>query len=144
MEQYLEAADKVLDAAIVNGPKPSVINKRFNIKDEKSVKATGDVYRHLDDAVAIFASWVSANVQVSLYAFRTNFPGNYRIRISAYAFQSTKPVTFHVKGRLFPVCDRGTHSQLSRRPARQADRHRVCRKAGSPTKRCGSSWTGWA
>lgn len=101
MEQYLESADKVLDAAIVNGPKPLVINKRFSLKDERSVKPTGDVYRHLDDAVAIFASWVSANVQASLYAFRTNYPGNYRIRISAYAFQSTKPVTFHVKAGSF-------------------------------------------
>jgi mono/diheme cytochrome c family protein len=101
MEQYLEAADKVLDAAIVNGPKPYMINKRFDIKDERSVKPKGDVYRHLDDAVAIFASWVSANIQVSLYAFRTKFPGNYRIRISAYAFQSNKPVTFHVKAGSF-------------------------------------------
>jgi hypothetical protein len=101
MEQYLEAADKVLDAAVVNGPKPWVINKRFSIKDEKTVKPTGDVYRHLDDAVAVFSSWVSANIQVSLYAFRTRFPGNYRVRISAYAFQTTRPVTFHVKAGSF-------------------------------------------
>ena len=96
MEQYLEAADKVLDAAIVNGPKPWVIKKRFDIKDEKTVKPTGSVYRHLEDSVAIFSSWVSANIQVTLWNFHSHFRGNYRFRISGYAFQTEKPVTFHM------------------------------------------------
>lgn len=96
MEQYLEAADKVLDTAIVNGPKPWMIKKRFDIKDEKSVKATGSVYRHLEDSVAIFSSWVSANIQVTMWNFFSHFRGNYRFRISAYAFQTDKPVTFHM------------------------------------------------
>jgi hypothetical protein len=96
MEQYLEAADKVLDAAIVNTPKPWLIKKRFDIKDEKSVKRKGSVYRHLEDSVAIFSSWVSANIQVSLWQFFTHFRGDYRFRISAYAFQTDKPVTFHM------------------------------------------------
>ena len=96
MEQYLESADRVLDAAIVNGPQPWMIKKRFDIKDEKSVKAKGSVYRYEEDAVAIFSSWVSANIQVTLWNFRTHFRGNYRFRISAYAIQSQKPVTFHM------------------------------------------------
>jgi hypothetical protein len=96
MEQYLEAADKALDAAIVNGPRPWMIKKRFSIKDERSVKATGSVYRHLEDSVAIFSSWVSANIQVTLWQFFSHFHGNYRFRISAYAYQTDKPVTFHM------------------------------------------------
>ena len=96
MEQYLEAADRVLDAAIANGPRPWMIKKRFDIKDEKSVKPTGSVYRHLDDGVAIFSSWVSANIQVTLWKFRTRVRGKYRFRISGYGFQTDKPVTFHV------------------------------------------------
>lgn len=96
MEQYLEAADKVLDAAIVNGPRPWMIKKRVDIKDEKSVKPKGSVYRYEEDAVAIFSSWVSANIQVTLWNFRTHFRGNYRFRISAYAIQTDKPVTFHM------------------------------------------------
>ena len=96
MEQYLEAADRVLDAAIVNGPKPWMIKKRFDIRDEKSVKPTGSVYRHLDDSVAIFSSWVSANIQVTLWQFFSHFRGNYRFKISAFAFQTDKPVTFHM------------------------------------------------
>ncbi len=96
MERYLEAADKVLDAAIVNGPKPWLLKKRFTIKDEKSVRATGSVYRHLEDSVAIFSSWVSANIQVTLWQFHSHFRGDYRFRISAYAYQTEKPVTFHM------------------------------------------------
>ena len=96
MEQYLEAADKVLDAAIVNGPKPWMIKKRFDIKNEKSVRPKGSVYRHLEDSVAIFSSWVSANIQVTLWQFFSHFRGNYRFRISAYAYQTNKPVTFHM------------------------------------------------
>ena len=96
MEQYLEAADRVLNAAIANGPKPNLVKKRINIKDEKSVKATGSVYRHLEDAVAVFSSWASANIQITTWQFFSRDPGKYRIRVSAYAFQTNKPVTFHV------------------------------------------------
>lgn len=96
MENYLEAADRVLDAAIASGPRPPTIKKRYDIKDEKSVKPTGSVYRHVDDGVAIFSSWVSANIQVTLWQFQTRARGRYRFRISGYGFQTEKPVTFHV------------------------------------------------
>jgi Protein of unknown function (DUF1592)/Protein of unknown function (DUF1588)/Protein of unknown function (DUF1587)/Protein of unknown function (DUF1595)/Protein of unknown function (DUF1585)/Planctomycete cytochrome C len=102
MEQYLEAADRVLDAAIASSPRPATVKRRFNIKEERSVKPTGSVYRHLDDAVAIFSSWASANIQVTLWqAFSHREPGKYRVRISAYAFQTDKPVTFHVMAGTF-------------------------------------------
>ena len=130
MEQYLEAADKVLDAAIVNGPKPWMINKRFDIKDEKSVKPKGSVYRHLEDAVAIFSSWVSANIQVTLWSCYTHFRGNYRFRISAYAFQSDKPITFHMMAGTFSAVTEERIRRLLRRAAGQADRRRVCRSPG--------------
>jgi hypothetical protein len=96
MASYLEAADRVLDLAIANGPRPPAVNKRFSIKDERSVKPTGSVYRHVDDGVAIFSSWVSANIQVTLWQFGSRHRGQYRFRLSAYGFQTDKPVTFHV------------------------------------------------
>ena len=96
MDQYLEAADAVLDAAIASKPRPNLIKKRFDIREEKSVKPKGSVYRHLDDGVAIFSSWASANIQVTLWNFRSRDPGRYRFRISAYGVQTEKPVTFHV------------------------------------------------
>ncbi len=96
MENYLEAANRVLDAAIASGSRPNTIKKRFDIKDEKTVKPTGSVYRHVDEGVAIFSSWVSANIQVNLWQFQTRGRGKYRFRISGYGFQTDKPVTFHV------------------------------------------------
>jgi hypothetical protein len=96
MASYLEAADHVLELAIANKPRPDVINRRFSIKDEQTVKATGSVYRHVDDGVAIFSSWVSANIQVTLWQFGSRERGKYRFRISAYGLQTDKPVTFHV------------------------------------------------
>jgi len=97
MENYLEAADRVLDAAIASGPRPQTIKRQFSIKDEKTVKPTGSVYRHVDDGVAIFSSWVSANIQVTMWNFRTRERGRYRFRISGYGYQSNaKPVVFHV------------------------------------------------
>lgn len=96
METYLEAADRVLDAAIANGPRPWIIDQRFDIKEEKSVNPSGSVYRHEEDGVAIFSSWVSANIQVTLWNFRTRFRGKYRFRISAHGIQTDKPVNFHV------------------------------------------------
>lgn len=96
MDNYLEAADRVLDAAIASGPKPPTIKRRIDIKDERSIKPNGSVYRHLDDGVAIFSSWVSANIQVTLWQFQTRGRGRYRFRISGYGFQTEKPTTFHV------------------------------------------------
>ena len=97
LQNYLDAADKVLDAAIASGPRPVTRKRRLDVKDERTVKPQGSVYRHLEDGVAIFSSWVSANIQVTLWNFQTRQPGRYRFRISAYAFQTGKSITFHVK-----------------------------------------------
>ncbi|QDU96038.1 DUF1592 domain-containing protein [Lignipirellula cremea] len=96
MKSYLDSAERAINAAIASGPKPDVVKKRFDIKNEKAVKATGSVYRHLDDGVAIFSSWVSANIQVTLWQFHSRVRGKYRFRISGYGFQTQKPVTFHI------------------------------------------------
>ena len=97
MRNYLNAADRVLDEAIANEPEPWILKKRFDIREEKSVKATGSVYRHTDDGVAIFATWESANIRVTMWNFRSHVRGKYRFRISGYGFQSEgKPITFRV------------------------------------------------
>ncbi len=97
MRSYLDAADRVLDEAIANEPQPWIMKKRFDIREEKSVKAKGSVYRHTDDGVAIFATWESANIRVTMWNFRSHVRGKYRFRISGYGFQSEgKPITFRV------------------------------------------------
>ncbi len=97
IRNYLDAADRVLDEAIANEPEPWIQKKRFDIREEKTVKATGSVYRHTDDGVAIFATWESANIRVTMWNFRSHVRGKYRFRISGYGFQSEgKPITFRV------------------------------------------------
>jgi mono/diheme cytochrome c family protein len=96
MESYLAAAERVIDAAIASGPKPNTLKRRFDIKNERTVKPTGSVYRHIEDGVAIFSSWVSANIQVTLWQFQSRERGKYRFRISGYGYQTQKPVEFHV------------------------------------------------
>lgn len=97
LRSYLEAADRVLNEAIANQPQPWLLKKRFDIRQEKSVKPTGSVYRHTDDGVAIFAAWESANIRVTMWNFRSHVRGKYRFRISGYGYQSEgKPVNFRV------------------------------------------------
>lgn len=97
LRSYLDAADRVLNEAIANQPQPWLLKKRFDIREEKSVKPTGSVYRHVDDGVAIFAAWESANIRVTMWNFRSHVRGKYRFRISGYGFQSEgKPINFRV------------------------------------------------
>ena len=49
MRSYLDAADRVLNEAIANKLQPWLLKKRFDIREEKSVKPTGSVYGHVDD-----------------------------------------------------------------------------------------------
>lgn len=97
LEKYLEAADTALNLAISNRPQPpTLISKRYSIKDGHPVKnTTEDVYRFRDNGeVVCFCSSEWHNVSAS--AFYPQDGGNYRFRISASTIQSDKPVTFRV------------------------------------------------
>ena len=94
---YLEAANRALDAAFAGGPRPWILDRRFDAKSE-AVTRRKDVYRHLDDGVAIFASDLASNIQIVFWNCLTRFPGKYRFRISAYAYQTDQPVLFHLNG----------------------------------------------
>jgi mono/diheme cytochrome c family protein len=95
MERYLEAADRSLNAAIANGSRPWIFKKRIAVQDEHP---SGDCYRKLDDgALAIFSSWISANICLTVWQFHSKFPGKYRVKISAYGIQNPgKHATFYV------------------------------------------------
>jgi mono/diheme cytochrome c family protein len=95
LDNYMRAADRVLDAAVASGPRPAQVKQRI---DMKAATRRQGVSRNLDDGVAIFASNLSANIQTVLWSFLTRDRGKYRFRISAYAYQSAKPVIFHVNG----------------------------------------------
>jgi mono/diheme cytochrome c family protein len=94
LERYLEAADLALDAAIVTGSRPEMSKGRFSYLDERRVKDHKS-YKPLDDALVFFSAGYSPS---EINKFRTKATGIYRIRVSAYAHQSDKPVTFRVYG----------------------------------------------
>jgi hypothetical protein len=96
MDCYLEAADRALGLAIANGPRPPLLKKRYSLKDTHQVKSsTESVFRKVDDTVICFSSSPWNSIVVS--GFYPSDRGNYRIRISAYGFQSgNKPVTYRI------------------------------------------------
>jgi mono/diheme cytochrome c family protein len=96
LDRYLEAADTALKFAIANLPRPPLVNKRYDLKDERAVKvATESVYRKQDDALIMFSS--SAWNTIVVGQFYPPDRGRYRVRISAYGIQSQgKPVTLRV------------------------------------------------
>lgn len=97
LESYMAAADRAIDAAIASAPRPRTFSRRYDIKNERSIRPNGSVYRHLDDGVAIFATSVPSNIQVTLWQYMTRARGRYRFRISGYGYQTEKPIAFHVK-----------------------------------------------
>jgi hypothetical protein len=96
MERYLASADRALDAAIANGPRPWIFKNRIDLRKEHP---SGDVYRKLDDgSLAIFSSWISANICVPIWQFTSKFHGKYHVKMSAYGYQNPgKPATFFVE-----------------------------------------------
>ncbi len=96
MDRYLDAADTALSVAIANLPQPPRVQQRYTLKDERLVKTTTEnVYRHRDDSVVMFSS--SGWNAITVGQFYPPDRGRYRIRISAYGFQSNdKPVTFRI------------------------------------------------
>ena len=96
MDRYLDAADKALNVAIANLPQPPLVQKRYSLKDDRLVKTTTEkVYLDRDDSLVMFSS--SPWNAITVGQFYPPDRGRYRIRISAYGFQSGgKPVTFRV------------------------------------------------
>lgn len=97
MERYLEAADKALNLAIVNGPQPPLFHKQLSCKNQYQVKSTTErVFLSRDDSLVFFSS--SPWQAVTLGEFYPPDRGRYRFRISASAYQSGgKPVTYRVE-----------------------------------------------
>jgi hypothetical protein len=103
LEKYLEAADEALDAAIVLTKKPEIKKGRHSYKDEKNIQKNlalpddppsdpkkkynreRQVFRDLPDAMVMFTS---ADYLLGLSQARIEREGTYRVRASAYAYQS--------------------------------------------------------
>ena len=97
LDGYFKAANAVLDTAFANEPRPTLVERRIDPKTEIATRRK-DVYRDLDDGVAVFASDLASNIQIVFWKFLTRHPGKYRFRLSAYAYQTDEPVLFHING----------------------------------------------
>ena len=99
---YLIAADRALDSALNLGPAPVVEKHHLSFLDlpeirealskphgflEKDGRKHQQIYRTLPDALVIFANDLSEKGIVG--AVRADVAGQYRVRLSAYAFQNT-------------------------------------------------------
>lgn len=103
MEKYLEAADVAIDAAINLGPEPTQLKGRWFLKDEEGVRKNLDkpdgtpdnpsdpkskhrhLLRELPDAIVFFNEGYPA---AQVRQMERHPAGTYRIRISAYGYQS--------------------------------------------------------
>src|SRR5205085_11478972 len=85
LANYVEAADRVLDAAVAGGPRPAQIKRRADMKTDTRRQG---VSRNLDDDVAIFDSDLSSNIQNVLWSCRVLYRVNYLLRFSASATHS--------------------------------------------------------
>ena len=94
LERDLEAADVALDSAIVTAPRPETKKNRYSYLDERRVKDHKS-YKRLDDALVFFSAGYSPT---EINQFRAPAAGRYRVRVSAYAHQSDRPVTYRVYG----------------------------------------------
>ncbi len=119
IEKYLEAADTALDAAVDLRMKVALKKERFTYMDEKRIienLALPDnppddpktkyqrkrvVFRELADGVVMFTD---ADYMLGLSKFKIRRGGTYRIRLSAYGYQSAgEPVTARIYSNDYSV-----------------------------------------
>jgi mono/diheme cytochrome c family protein len=93
VERYLEAADVALNSAIATLSKPGTVTMkyRYNIaKRDQAFKLT------TPDGFDVFFG--DGSIFNPIRDFRAPWPGRYRFRISAFAYQSDEPVTMLLTG----------------------------------------------
>ncbi|NBT63179.1 MAG: DUF1587 domain-containing protein, partial [Planctomycetia bacterium] len=89
IERYLEAADAVINAALLTVHKLESKTERFDLYDSLPTWFVAGVYKR-DDGVVLFRS--SGDSATDLRKFKAPSPGRYRFRISASAHNSATPL----------------------------------------------------
>ena len=89
MERYLEAADAVINSALLPVHKLESKTERFDLYDSLPTWFVAGVYKR-DDGVVLFRS--SGDSATDLRKFKAPSPGRYRFRISASAHNSATPL----------------------------------------------------
>lgn len=102
LEQYIASVEKVLDASIVNslGPVESKTITTGFAQTREAEKFIGDVWKKLEDgSVVQFRSGGYPSGMIRTASATTD--GYYKIRVTGYAYQSTKPITFAIGATTF-------------------------------------------
>ena len=97
MERYLEAADLALDAAMPRTQRVESKTERYSyLDDENLLKQLGDktVLQRIDGVVMFSSGYMPT----ALRKFRAPVDGLYRVRVSCYTYQATKPVVMVALG----------------------------------------------
>ncbi len=129
LRQYMQCAEDVLDEAIVKSiapPESKVIKASY--ADTRGVEQFLDkVWLKLDDgAVVFYRAFGYPSGMLREANARTD--GWYRIRVTGYAHQSDKPITFSIGGTTFARgADKPTFGYFSMPPGKLDDRrsHRM-------------------
>ncbi|MBI3879815.1 MAG: DUF1592 domain-containing protein [Verrucomicrobia bacterium] len=91
MERYLEAADAAIDTAMARGVKPTIRTERLSYLDDEQLVNQLDgktVLKRADGIVMLSSGYMPTQLR----RFRAPADGHYRVRVSACAYQSEKPV----------------------------------------------------
>jgi hypothetical protein len=96
LQRYMEAAGKILDAAVTGGdPKPEPSLETYTFDSGRNAQFIGKHWlKRPDGAVVFFSEGNYPGIQVN--EFRTRAEGRYRIRLHTAAYQSEKAVTYGV------------------------------------------------
>lgn len=102
LQRYMEAADLVLDAAIARSTeRPKAIVKKANYAETgEGQKHIGKAWKQADDGAVVFFRPLGYPSGMLRTANVTK-TGHYKIRVTGYAYQTDRPVTFSVGGTSF-------------------------------------------
>ncbi|GAB5406159.1 MAG: DUF1592 domain-containing protein [Aureliella sp.] len=102
LQQYLDSIDRVMDAAIVQslGPPPQKLTTTNYAETREAKKFIGDIWKQLADGAVVFfrdGGYPSGMLRTA----SASEDGYYRVKITGYAYQSEKPITFAVGATTF-------------------------------------------
>ena len=102
LQQYLAAADAVIDSAIAKtADPPQPETKHANYAETREGEThIGKTWKKLDDGAVVFFK-AFGYPSGMLRTANVRKPGRYRIRVTGYAYQSEKPITFAIGATTF-------------------------------------------
>lgn len=127
LQRYLDAIDSVMDAAIARSSEPPPVETiRASYADTREAeKFIGSVWKKLDDGSVVFFADLGYPSGM-LRGTDVKTPGWYKVRVTGYAYQTQRNITFRIGGTSFaPGSEKPTYGYFSFPP--------LSRSGGQPT-----------